>query len=102
MSCSWIIGSIERAGGVMRPTLVLPHGSDPPRHVVFPKRLVDPPDGLLDLPLGDLQELFSSEQGDGGTVETCILHRRGNQVRSSWNSNQTRGLEWEIVGDVAD
>lgn len=43
-------GDVERIGGVLHLTLILPHGPSPSEAVAFPAPLIDPPDGPLDLP----------------------------------------------------
>lgn len=48
--CDWIVGPIERAGGALTLTLLLPHGPNPPPHVAFPDPMIDPPDGEIALP----------------------------------------------------
>lgn len=46
----WITGPIERIGGKIHLTFLLPHGPNPPQAVAFPEPLVDPADGELELP----------------------------------------------------
>jgi len=46
----FIVGPVERIGGVLHLTLLLPHGPDASQAVRFPTSLIDPPDGLLELP----------------------------------------------------
>jgi hypothetical protein len=48
--CGLLMGPIERVGGELRLTLILPHGSNPSPAVAFPTPIIDPPDGLLVLP----------------------------------------------------
>ena len=48
--CEWITGPVERIGGDLHLTLILPHGPNPSPAVASPASLVDPPDGVLDLP----------------------------------------------------
>jgi len=48
--CEWIVGPVERIGGAIHLTLILPHGANPSHSVAHPAPLIDPPDGLLALP----------------------------------------------------
>lgn len=48
--CDWIVGPVERIGGDLRLTLILPHGADPSVAVAFPTPLINPPDGPLAIP----------------------------------------------------
>ncbi|RVG68481.1 hypothetical protein [Sinorhizobium meliloti] len=48
--CEWIAGPIERVGGKLHLTLILPHGPNPSPAVAFPQPIVDPADGVIDLP----------------------------------------------------
>ena len=46
----WIKDDIHRIGGMLHLTLLLPHGPSPSRAVAFPADIVDPPDGLVEMP----------------------------------------------------
>ncbi|MDX0766836.1 hypothetical protein GOD36_33115 [Sinorhizobium medicae] len=48
--CEWIAGPIERVGGKLHLTLILPHGPGPSQGVAFPPPIIDPPDGVIALP----------------------------------------------------
>lgn len=49
--CAWIGDyPIERIDGSLCLTLILPIGPNPSQAVAFPVDLIDPPDGLLDIP----------------------------------------------------
>jgi len=48
--CEWIVGPVERIGGDLQLTLILPHGPTPSAAVAFPEPLANPPDGPLLLP----------------------------------------------------
>lgn len=48
--CPYLVGDIERVGGVLRLSLVLPHGPNPSPAVAFPAPIINPPNGLLELP----------------------------------------------------
>jgi hypothetical protein len=50
VSSVYVAGNIERVSGDLRLTLMLPHGENPPRHVAFPDPILNPPDGILELP----------------------------------------------------
>lgn len=48
--CDWIMGPVERVGGQLQLTLILPHGPSPSAAVAFPSQVIDPPDGVIALP----------------------------------------------------
>ena len=48
--CPFLTGNIERINGVLRLSLILPHGPNPSQAVAFPAALVNPADGVLELP----------------------------------------------------
>lgn len=48
--CDWITGPVERIGGELHLTLILPHGPNPSPEVASPTPLVNPPDGVLSIP----------------------------------------------------
>ncbi len=48
--CDWIIGPVERVGGMLSLMLLLPHGPNPPQHVAFPEPIINPDDGEIALP----------------------------------------------------
>lgn len=48
--CEWIAGPIQRVGGKLHLTLILPHGPSPSQAVAFPSQIIDPPDGVIALP----------------------------------------------------
>lgn len=50
IGCQWIVGPVERVGGELHISLLLPHGPNPPKHVAFPLPIINPPDGELELP----------------------------------------------------
>jgi len=50
VSCEYVTGNVERIGGVLHLTLTLPHGANPSQGVAFPAPLIDPADGVLELP----------------------------------------------------
>lgn len=50
VDCLFIIGLIERIAGTLHLTMLLPHGSDATPAALFPAPLINPPDGLLELP----------------------------------------------------
>lgn len=35
--CEWITGTVERIGGEIHLTLILPHGPNPPQEIAFPQ-----------------------------------------------------------------
>ena len=50
VDCEYITGNIERINGVLQISLVLPHGPNPSQAVAFPEPLMNPADGVLELP----------------------------------------------------
>ena len=50
ISSEFFSGPVERVGGVLHLTLMLPHGADPVEAVAFPVDIIDPPDGEIELP----------------------------------------------------
>ena len=50
IDCEFITGNVERINGVLHISLILPHGPNPPQAVAFPEPLINPPDGVLELP----------------------------------------------------
>lgn len=48
--CKWIVGPVERIGGELNLTLVLPHGSNPGPAVAFPSPIMVTADGAIQLP----------------------------------------------------
>jgi len=46
----FVVGPVERVGGVLHITLLLPHGPNASVAQRFPAPLIDPPDGPLELP----------------------------------------------------
>ena len=50
VDCAYITGDIERINGVLQISLILPHGPNPSQAVAFPAPIINPPDGVLELP----------------------------------------------------
>ena len=50
VDCEYITGNIERINGVLQISLVLPHGPNPSQAVAFPAPIINPADGVLELP----------------------------------------------------
>lgn len=50
VDCEFITGNIERINGVLQISLILPHGPNPSQAVAFPAPLINPLDGVLELP----------------------------------------------------
>ena len=48
--CPFLTGNIERINGVLRLSLILPHGPNPSLAAAFPAPIVNPADGSLELP----------------------------------------------------
>ena len=49
VACDWLASDVVRTGGVVRLTLILPHGPDAPQETLFPDP-VSPGDGPVALP----------------------------------------------------
>lgn len=50
IDCAFILGPVERAGGQLLITLIAPHDADAPEAARFPEPIIDPADGVLELP----------------------------------------------------
>ena len=50
VDCEHISGNVERINGVLHLSLILPHGPNPSQAVAFPEPLINPADGVLELP----------------------------------------------------
>lgn len=50
--CEWISGPVERIGGEIHLTLILPHGPKPSQAVAFPAPLTVTADGPISIPEG--------------------------------------------------
>jgi hypothetical protein len=50
IASDWFAGPVERVGGTLRLTLVLPHGANAPQETLFPAPLTLTGDGPLTLP----------------------------------------------------
>lgn len=50
VSNPWMIGDVQRIGGELHLSLLLPHGPNPSAEVAFPATLNNPPDGEINLP----------------------------------------------------
>ena len=54
--CEWITGPVERIGGQLHLSLILPHGPRPSQAVAYPAPIINPPDGPLSLPVDPAEE----------------------------------------------
>lgn len=52
----FVVGEVRREDGVLKITLLLPHGPDPAAEVCFPEVMIDPDDGVLTLPGAEAEE----------------------------------------------
>lgn len=50
ISSKWFSGQVDRIGGELHLTLILPHGADAPEETRFPQPVVLTDDGTLELP----------------------------------------------------
>lgn len=48
--CDWIVGPVERVGGEVCVTVILPHGPNPSEAVAFPKSITVTDDGPIEVP----------------------------------------------------
>lgn len=48
--CDWIVGPVERVGGEVCLTVILPHGPNPSEAVAFPEPITVTEDGPIDVP----------------------------------------------------
>jgi len=46
----FVIGSVDRVGGELELTLLLPHGADASEAARFPEPIIEPADGEVELP----------------------------------------------------
>lgn len=51
----WLASDVERTGGVLRMTVILPHGAAAPEATRFPAPIMAPQDGPIPLPPHDTQ-----------------------------------------------
>ncbi|MBN8241854.1 hypothetical protein JF546_02375 [Nitratireductor aquimarinus] len=56
ISSDWFAGPVERIGGELHVTLLLPNGSNPSQAVAFPQPITVNEDGPIELPSDDLEE----------------------------------------------
>ncbi|MEG0923199.1 MAG: hypothetical protein RSD57_15915 [Comamonas sp.] len=52
IQCEHIVGDVTRVGGQLHITLLLPIAWDAPHETCFPEPIVNPPDGVINLPGG--------------------------------------------------
>lgn len=50
VKCDLLVSDIKRLDGTIYLTLILPHGPHAPETTRFPTAIIDPPDGLVQLP----------------------------------------------------
>jgi hypothetical protein len=48
--CVWLASDVERIDGVLHLALLLPHGKDASHAARFPQPIINPADGVLELP----------------------------------------------------
>jgi len=48
--CAWLASDVERIDGVLHLTLLLPHGANATQAARFPQPIINPADGVLELP----------------------------------------------------
>ncbi|WP_238349241.1 hypothetical protein [Pseudomonas putida] len=52
----WIAGPVERVGGELRLTIILPHGPTAPETTRYPQPLIVRGDGAISLPIYDIPQ----------------------------------------------
>jgi hypothetical protein len=60
IACDWLASDVERIGGAIHLTLILPHGPNAPQETLFPVAIT-PTDGVIVLPDPDLPESPAKE-----------------------------------------
>ena len=50
VDCEYISGNVERINGILHISLIFPHGPNPSQAVAFPAQIINPADGVLELP----------------------------------------------------
>lgn len=63
ISSKWVAGAVERVGGELRLTLVLPHGPNAPETTRYPQPLVASGEGLISLPVYDIPQQAVAASG---------------------------------------
>ena len=48
--CAWLASDVGRIDGVLHLTLLLPHGANASQAARFPQPIINPADGVLELP----------------------------------------------------
>lgn len=56
VACEWLVSDVDRVGGVLHFTLLLPHGPNAPEETRFPAPVDVVEDGPIDLPPFDLAD----------------------------------------------
>lgn len=56
VDCEYIIGPVDRVNGELELTLLLPHGAKASEAARFPKPIIDPADGEVELPPYNTEE----------------------------------------------
>ena len=51
VTCDWLASDIERIGGVLHLTLILPHGEDAHQETLFPQPIAVTTDGQITVPV---------------------------------------------------
>lgn len=56
VGCDWLASDVERIGGVLHLTLILPHGANAPEATLYPVPLLLTTNGAVTLPPYDTEE----------------------------------------------
>jgi hypothetical protein len=61
VDCEWLASDVTRRAGKLEMTLILPHGANAPLETLFPALLEVEADGMLKLPLYEMEEVENVE-----------------------------------------
>ncbi|MDO8882906.1 hypothetical protein [Pseudotabrizicola sp.] len=61
VDCEWLASDVTRHAGRLEMTLILPHGANAPSDTLFPTPLDVEADGVLELPLYEIEEVCNVE-----------------------------------------
>ncbi len=62
VDCAVLASDVTRIDGVLRLTLILPHGAHPPQEALFPQPVLLQSDGPVDLPAFDMPQPAEIEE----------------------------------------
>lgn len=59
--CEWLASDVERIDGELVLSILLPHGTTAPESTRFPEPIVNPADGIVELPAYDELEVTNND-----------------------------------------